>query len=196
MNVAEAIQTRRSTRHYDTTRPLERRQIEELIELANLAPSSFNFQHWKFIVVHEGEQKKRIRVVPIRTTSPSSSSQLRTTASLTRVPFLLPRSSITNRPDLARINRACCRDAPASSRGTSHSASRPIVADSPVTNTWRGGFPVTEISNAGIDPCLVPICVSVPPADSTRFHSRRRARNSSIRNRLRAPPVSAGGRIH
>ena len=58
MEVEEAIRTRRSTRHYDKTLPVERRQIEELIELANLAPSSFNLQHWKFIVVDDPERKK------------------------------------------------------------------------------------------------------------------------------------------
>lgn len=67
MNVEEAIRTRRSTRHYDTTRPVERHQIEELIELANLAPSSFNLQHWKFIVVDDDpEWKQKLHALALR----------------------------------------------------------------------------------------------------------------------------------
>lgn len=58
MDLEEAIRTRRSTRHYDSSRLLERSEIEALIALANLAPSSFNLQHWKFIVVDDPERKK------------------------------------------------------------------------------------------------------------------------------------------
>jgi len=58
MDTITTIEARRSNRHYDPTRNVHRSTIEELIRLASLAPSSFNMQHWKMVVVSDPERKK------------------------------------------------------------------------------------------------------------------------------------------
>lgn len=58
MTVTEAIRARRSVHSYDPSRPVSDEQLRELIELSTLAPSSFNLNHWRFIVVRS-EQGKR-----------------------------------------------------------------------------------------------------------------------------------------
>jgi nitroreductase len=51
---------RRSVRHFDPAFRLEEREILELLELAGRAPSSWNLQHWKFIVFSDPEAKARL----------------------------------------------------------------------------------------------------------------------------------------
>jgi len=56
MEVMPEILTRRSVRSF-TSQPLEKDQIERILEAARLAPSAKNRQEWRFIVI----QKKEIR---------------------------------------------------------------------------------------------------------------------------------------
>ena len=59
MDVREAVQRRRSTRAFepDTLR-MKREDIEDLIVQACLAPSEYNLQPWRFIVVRDSEKKQ------------------------------------------------------------------------------------------------------------------------------------------
>ena len=59
MDVREAVRRRRSTRAFepDTLR-MKREEIEDLIAEACLAPSEFNLQPWRFIVVRDSEKKQ------------------------------------------------------------------------------------------------------------------------------------------
>lgn len=61
MNVIQAIKERRSINFFQTGRELFDEKVLELIELANLAPSSFNLQPWKVVVVKTPERKKALR---------------------------------------------------------------------------------------------------------------------------------------
>lgn len=62
MNVIEALERRRSTRHFEPDGLLlTRESIEELIAEACLAPSEFNLQPWRFIVVRDRERKEVLR---------------------------------------------------------------------------------------------------------------------------------------
>ncbi len=63
MTAIEAIETRRSVKHYDPTHPLTDAEIARLIELAKLAPSSFNMQNYRFVLVLDPELRKQIRAV-------------------------------------------------------------------------------------------------------------------------------------
>ncbi len=54
------VTERHSVRHYDPTVKLSREEIKELIALATKAPSSWNLQHWKFLVFHEDAVKARL----------------------------------------------------------------------------------------------------------------------------------------
>jgi nitroreductase len=62
-NVSELIESRISANAFDTSRRLSDEQIEELVRLATLAPSSFNAQNWKVIAVRTAEAKQRLKKV-------------------------------------------------------------------------------------------------------------------------------------
>ena len=61
MDVFEAIRARRSVKQYDPNHLLSEEQITQLIEAAMQAPTSFNIQHWRFVVVRDPELRKEIR---------------------------------------------------------------------------------------------------------------------------------------
>ena len=61
MKTEEAIEKRRSIRHYDPLYKISEREIEEMIELAMLSPTSYNIQHWKFVVVDDPKLRSEIR---------------------------------------------------------------------------------------------------------------------------------------
>ena len=52
--------TRSVRKRLDLARPVERKVIEECLEIAAQAPSGSNRQGWHFMVVTEGEKKQRI----------------------------------------------------------------------------------------------------------------------------------------
>ena len=61
MKTIEAIQKRRSIRHYDATFKISDEEIRQLIELAMLSPTSYNIQHWKFVVVNDTKLRDEIK---------------------------------------------------------------------------------------------------------------------------------------
>lgn len=61
METLAAINQRISANKFDTSQTLDREIIEEIISLACQAPSSFNIQHWRFVVVTESEAKERLK---------------------------------------------------------------------------------------------------------------------------------------
>ena len=61
MNTIEAIRKRRSIRHYDPTFKISDKEVEELIELTMLSPTSYNIQHWKFVVVSDPKLRNEIK---------------------------------------------------------------------------------------------------------------------------------------
>ncbi|MCL4234998.1 MAG: nitroreductase family protein [Deltaproteobacteria bacterium] len=63
MDVFEAIRTRRSCRSFVPGLRIERRVLEDLFSLAVLAPSSFNLQPWRFLVVEDERMRARIRPI-------------------------------------------------------------------------------------------------------------------------------------
>jgi len=61
MDVIEAIKRRRSINFFEAGKELPDGKIKELLELANLAPSSMNLQPWEVVVVRTPERKKALR---------------------------------------------------------------------------------------------------------------------------------------
>lgn len=55
MDVMEAIKTRRSVREYES-RAIEKEVINELLEMATMAPSGRNFQPWGFVVIQDKKE--------------------------------------------------------------------------------------------------------------------------------------------
>jgi nitroreductase len=54
------INQRHSVKQYDPTYKMSRDEIKELLELTAKAPSSWNLQHWKFLVFDEQEAKEKL----------------------------------------------------------------------------------------------------------------------------------------
>jgi putative NAD(P)H nitroreductase len=61
MDVIQAIKERRSINFFETGKAISDDKLRELIEIANLSPSSFNLQPWKVIAVRDPERKKVLR---------------------------------------------------------------------------------------------------------------------------------------
>jgi len=59
MDVMEAIRSRRSIRKYQD-RPVEPERLMRVLEAGRIAPSAKNLQDWKFIVVRDGEKRRRL----------------------------------------------------------------------------------------------------------------------------------------
>ena len=63
MNTFDAIKERRSIKHYDPNHKFSDEEINQLMELAILSPTSFNIQNWRFVIVKDPEIRKQIRSV-------------------------------------------------------------------------------------------------------------------------------------
>ena len=63
MNVAQAIETRRSVKAYDPDHRMTEAEIERLISGAMLSPTAFNIQNWRFVQIRNPELRKQIRAV-------------------------------------------------------------------------------------------------------------------------------------
>ncbi|MEN8661504.1 MAG: nitroreductase family protein [Lentimonas sp.] len=61
MDTTTAIHQRRSVKHYDSNHEMTEVEIQELLELALLSPTSFNMQNWRFVVVTDQTKKEAIR---------------------------------------------------------------------------------------------------------------------------------------
>jgi nitroreductase len=61
MKVTQAIEARRAVKHYDPSHRMTEAEIDRLLRLARLAPTAFNIQNWRFVVVRDPELRKRIR---------------------------------------------------------------------------------------------------------------------------------------
>ena len=63
MDTVEAIKTRRAVKHYDPDHRMTDDEVEQLLSLALLAPTAFNIQNWRFVIVRDPELRKQIRQV-------------------------------------------------------------------------------------------------------------------------------------
>ncbi len=60
MDVLPEILKRRSIRSF-TAKPLEKDQVERILEAGRLAPSAKNRQEWRFVVIQKKETRERIQ---------------------------------------------------------------------------------------------------------------------------------------
>lgn len=63
METTEAIYSRRAIKHYDPDHRFTEDEIKKLFESAIQSPTSFNIQHWRFVLVRDPELRARIRAV-------------------------------------------------------------------------------------------------------------------------------------
>ncbi len=58
--LSDAIQERRATQHFEST-PVPDEDLERILWAGMEAPSGYNLQPWRFIVVRDPEQRRRLR---------------------------------------------------------------------------------------------------------------------------------------
>ena len=61
MNTLDAIRNRRAVKHFDPDHSISEAEERKLLESAILAPTSFNIQHWRFVILRDRELRSRIR---------------------------------------------------------------------------------------------------------------------------------------
>jgi nitroreductase len=61
MDTFDAIYGRRAVKQFDPDHRLTEDEERKLLEAAIQAPTSFNIQHWRFVVVRDPELRRRIR---------------------------------------------------------------------------------------------------------------------------------------
>ncbi len=61
MNTLEAIYKRRAVKQYDPEHKLSAEEEKKLFEAMIQAPTSFNIQHWRFVVLRDPELRAKIR---------------------------------------------------------------------------------------------------------------------------------------
>ncbi len=61
MNTLEAIYKRRAVKQYDPEYKLSAEEEKKLFEAMIQAPTSFNIQHWRFVVLRDPELRAKIR---------------------------------------------------------------------------------------------------------------------------------------
>ena len=63
MDVITAINARRAVKHFDPNHCIPQSDIDTLLSLAQRAPTAFNIQHWRLVLVQDPAQREAIRAV-------------------------------------------------------------------------------------------------------------------------------------
>ena len=74
MDTIEAINTRRAIKKFDRTYKMTPEQVNSLMKLTILSPTSYNQQNWRFITVTEQSVKNRISKAARNQTQPADGS--------------------------------------------------------------------------------------------------------------------------
>lgn len=61
MDTFSAINSRRSVKHYNPEHRMSDEEIHQLLSAAMQAPTAFNLQHWRFVVVSDPALRQEIR---------------------------------------------------------------------------------------------------------------------------------------
>lgn len=61
MDTKQAIRERRAVKHYDPDFEMPEDEKQELLDLALQAPTSFNIQNWRFVLVEDKEARNQVR---------------------------------------------------------------------------------------------------------------------------------------
>ncbi len=61
METIEAIYNRRAVKHFDKNHKFTKEEERKLLEATIQAPTSFNIQHWRFVIFRDSKLRSRIR---------------------------------------------------------------------------------------------------------------------------------------
>jgi nitroreductase len=65
MNTFDAIRQRRAVKHFDPDHRMTADEVAQLMDLAIQAPTSFNMQNWRFVLVEDPELRKEVRAAAV-----------------------------------------------------------------------------------------------------------------------------------
>ena len=61
MNTIEAVYNRRAVKHFEKEHQLRKEEETRLLEATIQAPTSFNIQHWRFVILRDPQVRAKIR---------------------------------------------------------------------------------------------------------------------------------------
>ena len=61
MDTFDAIEKRRAIKFFDPEYKITEEEIRKIFSAAILSPTSFNIQHWRFVIVNDVEKRQQIR---------------------------------------------------------------------------------------------------------------------------------------
>lgn len=61
MNTTQAVYNRRAVKHYDAQHVLSKEEERKLLEATIQAPTSFNIQHWRLVILRDPQLRAKIR---------------------------------------------------------------------------------------------------------------------------------------
>jgi nitroreductase len=61
MNTIEAVYARRAVKHFDAAHQMTADEERKLLEATIQAPTSFNIQHWRFVILRDSALRRQIR---------------------------------------------------------------------------------------------------------------------------------------
>jgi len=61
MDAFDAIYGRRAIKHFDASHQLSSEEERKLLEAAIQSPTSFNIQHWRFVIIRDPDLRRKIR---------------------------------------------------------------------------------------------------------------------------------------
>ncbi len=76
MDTFDAINGRRSVKHFDPEHRLSEDEITKLMQAAILSPTSFNMQNWRFVLVTDSALRQQIRAAAFNQAQVSEASLL------------------------------------------------------------------------------------------------------------------------
>jgi nitroreductase len=59
----QALRARRAIKHFDPEHRMTDEEVERLLEAAMLSPTSFNIQHWRFVLLRDPALRRAVREV-------------------------------------------------------------------------------------------------------------------------------------
>lgn len=63
MEFKQLLQSRFSVNQFDPNGVISRKEVEDIIQDATLSPSSFNLQHWRFLIIDDQKMKLKLKSV-------------------------------------------------------------------------------------------------------------------------------------
>ena len=63
LSVADAIHARRAVKVFDPGHKMTGQETERLLSLAVLAPTAFNIQNWRFVLLRDPQLRKQVRAL-------------------------------------------------------------------------------------------------------------------------------------